>query len=289
VAAHVALVGAFAAARVGIYLTGVSGSFRRGRAEPAGAGCDGDNLVVGLGIPSSTDDGLKPAATETRPMPDDRFRPPDGVVPEDLDPLFRDLADAAASWLGADPTGHGLAHAWRVFDTAMALADEYPDADRTVLGAAALVHDVHRAMSLEAGEYVHPGDSLEEVGAVLAAADVPLEKRDAILHCVALHEEYDFRGDRRDGDRLEVDLLRDADNLDAMGAVGIARCFAYTGAHGGPMWTDDGEDAIDHVETKLLNLTEEMHTEAARAVAEERHAFLESYLERFRAECRGQA
>jgi uncharacterized protein len=222
-------------------------------------------------------------------MPDDRFRPPDGVVPDDVDPVFLNVADAVASWLGADPTGHGLAHAWRVFNTAMSLADEYPAADRTVLGAAALVHDLHRAMGLESGEFVHPEDSLEAVESVLSAADVTEEKRDAILHCVALHEEYDFRGDRRDPDRIEVELLRDADNLDAMGAVGIARCFAYTGAHGRPMWTGDGEDALDHVEAKLLNLGDEMHTDAARAVAERRHAFLESFLERFRAECRGQA
>ena len=42
-------------------------------------------------------------------MPDDRFRPPDGVVPDDVDPVFLNVADAVASWLGADPTGHGLA------------------------------------------------------------------------------------------------------------------------------------------------------------------------------------
>ena len=211
--------------------------------------------------------------------------------PDDVDPVFEAVASEVDDWLGGDATGHDLAHGWRVFHTAMELADACPEADREVLGAAALVHDIHRAMGAERGEYVHPEDSLEEVAAVLEAADFPEAKREAVLHCVALHEEYEYRGDRREGDRIEVDLLRDADNLDAMGAVGVARCFAYSGAHDRPMWTPDSDapSAVDHFHEKLLNLREEMHTEAAREVAEERHDFLEAFLERFEAEWYGRA
>ncbi|QLD87367.1 metal-dependent phosphohydrolase [Natronomonas halophila] len=257
----------------------------------------------------------------------------DGRAPEaphGVDPLFEAIAEEMAAWLGDDSTGHDIAHGWRVFHTAMELADDYPHADREVLGAAALTHDIHRAMGAAAGEFVHPEESLDEVEAVLAAVDFPPEKRDAVLHCVALHEEYEFReddqgeasegassaerssadrssgrgpredgegwrpasrDDRRDGDRIEVDLLRDADNLDAMGAVGVARCFVYTGAHDRPMWTPDSDEpsAIDHFHEKLLNLNDEMHTDAAREVAESRHDFLETFLERFEDEWYGRA
>jgi uncharacterized protein len=211
--------------------------------------------------------------------------------PHDVDSLFQAIAEEMAMWVGDDSTGHDVAHGWRVFHTAMTLADDYPHADREVLGAAALTHDIHRAMGAEAGEFVHPEESLDEVETVLATVDFPPEKRDAVLHCVALHEEYEFRDDKRDGNRIEVDLLRDADNLDAMGAVGVARCFAYTGAHDNPMWTPDSEDpsAIDHFHEKLLNLKDEMHTDAAREVAESRHEFLESFLDRFEAEWYGHA
>lgn len=216
-------------------------------------------------------------------------RPPE--APHDVAPLFEAIAEEMRRWLGDDSTGHDMAHGWRVFHTAMELAADYPHADREVLGAAALTHDVHRAMGVDAGEYVHPEESLEEVEAVLTAADVPSETRDAVLYCVALHEEYEYRGDRRDGDRIEVDLLRDADNLDAMGAVGVARCFTYTGAHDRPMWTPESEEpsAIDHFHEKLLNLKDEMHTDAARELAEKRHEFLEVFLERFEAEWYGRA
>lgn len=218
----------------------------------------------------------------------------DGQAPEaphGVDPLFRAIAEEMAAWLGDDSTGHDIAHGWRVFHTAMELADDYPHADREVLGAAALTHDIHRAMGAEAGEFVHPEESLDEVEAVLAAADFPHEKRDAVLHCVALHEEYEFRDDKRDGDRIEVDLLRDADNLDAMGAVGVARCFVYSGAHDRPMWTPDSDEgsAIDHFHEKLLNLKDEMHTDAAREVADSRHDFLVAFLERFEDEWYGRA
>jgi len=223
--------------------------------------------------------------------------------PEDVDPLFEAVAAEMDAWLGDDTTGHDLAHGWRVFRTAMALADAHPEADREVLGAAALVHDVHRAMGAERGEFVHPEASLDEVDAVLEAAGFPEAKRPAVLHCVALHEEYDFRdGDRRpsdaaafggdrDDERVELALLQDADNLDAMGAVGVARCFTYSGAHDRPMWTPDTEEpsAVDHVHEKLLELRDEMNTEAAREVAGERHAFLETFLERFEAEWYGRA
>lgn len=76
-----------------------------------------------------------------------------------------------------------------------------------------------------------------------------------------------------------------------MDAVGVARCFAYTGAHGRPMWTPDSEEpsAVDHFRAKLLELRGEMHTEAAREMAEGRHAFPESFLERFEAEWYGRA
>jgi uncharacterized protein len=239
----------------------------------------------------------------------------DGRPPEashGVDPLFEAIAEEMAAWLGDDSTGHDVAHGWRVFHTAMELADDYPHADREVLGAAALTHDIHRAMGAAAGEFVHPEESLDEVEAVLAAVDFPAEKRDAVLHCVALHEEYEFReadqgeasegasgegwrpasrDDKRDGDRIEVDLLRDADNLDAMGAVGVARCFVYTGAHDRPMWTPGSEErsAIDHFHEKLLNLKEEMHTDAAREVADSRHDFLVAFLDRFEDEWYGRA
>ncbi|MBQ1246759.1 MAG: phosphohydrolase, partial [Clostridiales bacterium] len=80
-------------------------------------------------------------------------------------------------------------------------------------------------------------------------------------------------------DSLEGKIVQDADRLDAMGAIGIARTFAYGGKHGRPL---DG--GIEHFHEKLLLIKDEMNTQTARELAESRHAFLEEFLARFEEE-----
>ena len=151
-----------------------------------------------------------------------------------------------------------------------------------------ITHDLHR---LADGTGVDPAETLDEVAAVLRRAGLPGPKIPAVQHCVAGHDAYEFRGDDPDPASLEAKLLRDADNLDAMGAVGVGRTFAFGGVHGTPLWDPDGTEysQLYHFEDKLLRLREEMHTEPARELAAERHAFLEEFHERFRREWHGEA
>ena len=78
---------------------------------------------------------------------------------------------------------------------------------------------------------------------------------------------------------LEGKIVQDADRLDAIGAVGIARTFAYGGEHGRSM-----QESVQHFYDKLLRLRELMNTPAAAALAEERHAFLEAFLAQYHKE-----
>ena len=78
---------------------------------------------------------------------------------------------------------------------------------------------------------------------------------------------------------MEGKIVQDADRLDAIGAVGIARTFAYGGEHGRSL-----EASVQHFYDKLLLLKDEMNTETGRRIAEERHAFLEEFLRRWRSE-----
>jgi len=141
------------------------------------------------------------------------------------------------------------------------------------------------------GTGVAPEGTLPEVREVLEGAGVGKGTIPGVTHCVAVHDGLAFRGEDPQPETLESKLLRDADNLDAMGAVGVARTFAFGGVHGTPMWDPDGEEysRLYHFEDKLLRLREELHTEPARALAAERHAFLEEFYERFRAEWHGRA
>lgn len=200
--------------------------------------------------------------------------------------LFSDIADAMGEWLDDDSSGHDMDHAWRVFSLGIELA-EAEGADSEVVGAGALTHDIHRVMGGTV-ESVDPAETLPEVRAILEQTDFPNEKIDAVEHCVAVHDEYDFRGSDRPAETIEAEILRDADNLDAMGAIGIARCFAFTGVDGRPLWDPQDEEysGLYHFEDKLFHLRDEMNTETARAIAEGRHAFMMEFVERFKEEWR---
>ena len=202
--------------------------------------------------------------------------------------LFDDIAARMTDRFGEDSSGHDVDHAWRVFRLGTRLA-ETEDADAEIVGAAALVHDIHRVMG-ETGEYVDPAASLSAVRTVLESTDFPDAKVDDVLHCVAVHDEYAFRGIERPAETVEAEILRDADNLDAIGAVGIARNFAFTGDAGNPLWDPEGGgySGIEHYYDKLQHLVDEMNTDAARALAEERHAFTAAFVERFEAEWYGE-
>ena len=200
---------------------------------------------------------------------------------------FGAVAAAVRGYLGADSSGHDMHHVWRVFRLTQRFAGEL-GADRVVVGCAALTHDLHRVLGEGTG--CPPEETLQTVGSILAAAGLDSDRIDGVTHCVTVHDDLAFRGENPSPETLEAEILRDADNLDAMGAVGIARTFAFGGAHGTPLWDPDGEvySQFYHFEDKLLRLPGEMHTEPARELAEERAAFLEWFRERFIAEWHGE-
>ena len=203
------------------------------------------------------------------------------------DPPFSAVSDEVREYYVTDSTGHDMAHVWRVFRLGVDLAEQV-GANREVVGVAALTHDLHRV--LDDGTSLEPEETLSEVRAVLGRAGFE-GKIPEVEHCVAVHDEYAFRGMDREPETLEAKVLRDADNLDAIGAIGVARTFAFGGAHGSPLWDSEGVEysQIYHFEDKLLKLRDEMHTDPAREIAQERHDFLETFRERFLEEWHGRA
>jgi HD superfamily phosphodiesterase len=140
-------------------------------------------------------------------------------------------------------------------------------------------------------------------GAVLlesAGAGLPPAQVEAVAHAIAAHR---FRAGPEPS-TLEAQVLFDADKLDAIGAVGVARAFAYGGAHGQRLWApvetvdvarwlEEGDHPRDHTPVhefvvKLSRLKERLFTPTGRAIAEERHAYMVTFFERFDAEARGE-
>ena len=166
--------------------------------------------------------------------------------------LFRDNAD-----------GHGFDHSLRVWRNAMMIA-ESEDCDPRIVSLAALLHDAddHKLFATE---------NNANARRFLDAHGVMREDADRI--CAAVNAVSFSRNKGKRPETAEGRIVQDADRLDALGAVGIARTFAFGGSHGRPP-----EDSIAHFHEKLLLLKDMMNTGKAKEIAEERHAFMETFL-----------
>ncbi|SEQ47481.1 uncharacterized protein SAMN02910369_01855 [Lachnospiraceae bacterium NE2001] len=161
--------------------------------------------------------------------------------------------------------GHDLSHTMRVYRMAVRLADSYPEADILVVRLAALLHDAddHKLFNTE---------NNANARAFLIKQELDEEIIDQI--CEVINSVSFSKNKGRKPDTLEGFIVQDADRLDALGAIGIARTFSYGGKHGRTI-----EDSSKHFYEKLLLLKDQMNTPEALKIAEERHLFIESYIE----------
>jgi len=192
--------------------------------------------------------------------------------------------------LMADSTGHDWWHIHRVAELAVVIARD-EGLDEFVVELAALLHDI-------ADWKFHVGD--ESKGTVTAKRwlediDVP---QPVVDHVASIVSAVSFKGagvpDKPPS--REAMAVQDADRLDALGAIGIARTFAYGGFAQRPMYEPDDKPVlhatfeqyknskshtINHFYEKLLLLKDRIHTKKARKIAEIRHKYMEQFLERF--------
>ncbi|GAB4575000.1 MAG: HD domain-containing protein [Anaerolineae bacterium] len=187
-------------------------------------------------------------------------------------------------------SGHDWWHIYRVWQTARQIGAA-EGADLIVVELAALLHDI-------ADWKFHGGD--ETVGPRVAGEWLRGLGVDAatIAHVQAIIAGVSFKGEAEAPSDLTLEgrCVQDADRLDAIGAVGVARVFAYCGFKGLPIhdpehpprrgmtaaqYKQNNGSGINHFYEKLLLLKDRMHTPTARRMAEERHAFLEAYLAQF--------
>ncbi|WP_187632114.1 HD domain-containing protein [Hymenobacter lutimineralis] len=194
-------------------------------------------------------------------------------------------------------SGHDWEHIRRVWQVARALAQETPGADPVVTELAALLHDV-------ADWKFHDGD--EEAGPRAARAwlqELAVEEP-VISHIETIIREISFKGlgVPTPMSTPEGELVQDADRLDAIGAIGVARAFAYGGHKGRPLhdpsvppvvhdsfesYKKNAGPTINHFYEKLLFLHERLQTPAARRVARQRQQFMEDFLAQFLSEWEG--
>jgi uncharacterized protein len=198
--------------------------------------------------------------------------------------------------LAGAEAGHDWFHTRRVWQNARAIAATEP-VDRLTVELGALLHDIADAK-------FHGGD--EELGPRLARNFLESAGADADLtrHVEKIIRFVSFKGGHQTDDFFsrELAVVRDADRLDALGAIGIARTFHYGGFKNRVMYDPEippvqyadktayknsTAPTINHFYEKLLLLKDLMHTETGRKMAQKRHEFLEIYLDQFLAEWNG--
>ncbi len=177
-------------------------------------------------------------------------------------------------------TGHDYYHIERVVNNAKKILS-HEKADPFLVEMAAWLHDLGDAK-------LHKGKdrSDELIGKFLVENKVD---EDTIKKIQQIVSEVSFSKGKKTSS-LEAEIVQDADRLDAIGAVGVARCFAYGGSVGNllfdPNSTEKNASSVQHFYDKLFKLKSLMNTETAKIIAEERHTFMEDFIEQFYQEVR---
>ena len=193
--------------------------------------------------------------------------------------------------------GHDWFHIERVYKNALLIA-EGVDCDLIVVKLGALLHDI-------ADSKFHGGD--ETVGPKTARTFLESQnvKEDIILHVIAIIENISFKGGNfeKKFNSKELEIVQDADRLDALGAIGIARTFNYGGFKNRPLYNpniqpnmsmnkeeykNSESPTLNHFYEKLLLLKDKMNTETGKKIAQKRHDFMVTFLSQFYAEWDGE-
>ena len=207
-------------------------------------------------------------------------------------PRLADMAQAAAG----DDGAHDLQHLHRVWHSASKLLAQYPDADALVVLAACYLHDLVNLPKNHPQRSTASRQAAALASAKLVEAGFPADRLAAVAHAIEAHSFSAAIAPRT----LEARIVQDADRLDALGAIGLARLFYTAGrmgsalAHGDDPGAlhrapDDRAYALDHIECKLATLPATMQTEAGQALANERLDWLRGFRDRFIAEWGGAA
>ena len=188
----------------------------------------------------------------------------------------------AKAIFAGDGSGHDFDHTMRVYRMAMRIASE-EGADAQIVGLAALLHDVddHKLSPDTCKEMNRAADFLRN-------NNVPEDRVQRVLQIIS---EISFSAGKGRPTTIEGMCVQDADRLDAMGAIGIGRAFAFGGSRGRRMHDPENVDittTIQHFYDKLLRLMDLMNTKTGRKLALQRDQYMRQFLDEFYAEWDGQ-
>jgi len=211
--------------------------------------------------------------------------------------LIEQTADYVRRTLEGEGSGHDWWHIHRVRNLALVIGKE-EKADLYIVEMAALLHDIGDPKQYNGDITIAP----KLIGEKLNELDVKEAEKNKIMYIIGNMSFSKHLSCKEVEKSIEFQCVQDADRLDAIGAMGIARCFAY-GGHKGRVIYDPAvkprkklssedyhstsADTLSHFHEKLLLLKDLMNTKTAKEMAEKRHQFMEHFLNRFHNEWEG--
>lgn len=213
------------------------------------------------------------------------------------DRLIKNTVAFVKSKLQEAEGGHDWFHTERVWKLARRIASEEVQADQLIVDLGALLHDIADAKFHEGDESLAPGVAAEFLESEGVEPEV-IQKVIFIIKNISFKNQGQFKGALP----LELQIVQDADRLDALGAVGIARTFNFGGFKNNRLYDPDippqsfdrekyrkyNGTTINHFYEKLLLLKEQMNTSAGKRLAQDRHQYMEEFLHRFLKEWEGE-
>jgi uncharacterized protein len=199
-------------------------------------------------------------------------------------------------------SAHDFDHVWRVTTMAIRLAHS-EGADVTVVRLAALLHDVpvpEAGADAHSRRHAHHLAAADYARELLTSRGMGTEQVANVVHCIEAHR---FRDQSIQPQTLEAQCLYDADKLDSIGAIGIARAFAFAGAYHNRLWSEPWSAAppdnakpsgihytpVHEYVYKLRRILATLHTASARRIGDERHRFMIAFFDRLDAEMQGRS
>ncbi|MFY0543210.1 HD domain-containing protein [Brevibacillus sp. H7] len=200
-----------------------------------------------------------------------------------LEALPEQLVEKAKRYFDGQDPAHDWQHNLRVMSLCERIGRE-EGADMQVLRLAALLHDIGRAEERQTKQ-CHAEISAREAEVLLQAEGYPTELIAVVQKAILTHR---FRKNNPPTTR-EEQILFDADKLDSIGAIGVARAFTYSGVIGQPIHTDDPEQHTPFREfaMKLSRCKDKLMTATAQSIAAERHRFMVQFFEQWEREMQG--
>jgi len=206
--------------------------------------------------------------------------------------------ESVRKWYPASDPVHGFDHIERVYRMAERLARE-EGADLEIVRAAALLHDIEGSHPAGEERANHHHQSADQAAKILRAEGWSEERIAAVQHCIRAHR---YRDNREPPATIEAKILFDADKLDVLGAIGVARTIGYAVQDGQPVYAqpsarflatgekEPGEPHSSYHEHlfKLSKIKDRLFTASARQIAADRHEYLDDYFKRLIAEMNGE-